>query len=162
MKHALSRGRSIFARFFECYPKKEKAKQEKPKHEFAYTVSTFTPLSWQHLSYRRPLLPSTSMFTDLIIERTPPIGLPCFAGWQLPFFCFCFVFSFASVSLNISHVYWIEYILRGSNRVLPRLYLHVWFPHTSCRFTISLKTKKTTKKQKNVFGKRVHFLFFIV
>lgn len=37
MKHALSREQTFFCKIFECYLK-EKATQEKPKHEFAYTA----------------------------------------------------------------------------------------------------------------------------
>lgn len=82
-----------------------------------------TPLRWQadkHFTYwpfktRRPI--PSSMFTDLLLHRSGVCrahALP--VGNYLGYYC----------ELNISHVYWIEYILRGSNRVLSLFVFYMY------------------------------------
>lgn len=85
MKHALKpKEAGVFKQDF--YPK-EKAKQEKPKHEFAFTVVLSLHLAGRHFSYwpfkiRHPV--PSSMFTNLTLHRSsehfcpdrPPVHRP--------------------------------------------------------------------------------------
>lgn len=149
--HLSREARRDFFFFFICkifwmLSKRESQAREAKAWVWIYS-STLTPLHWQadkHFTYwpfkTRLPIPQFNVYWF------PPSQIRCACrSHALPVGNYLGYYH----ELNISHVYWIEYILRGSNGVLSCLYLHVWFPHQVVNCAAS-----------EVFGKRLHSFFF--